>query len=167
MLICLSPLAVLLKTTLIIQKEEKKSPAACESQGLRNYQEISRALPVVPSLCCCYRRHNSAEGFRWWSHTGCLAQGACSSWLLRAALPETSAAGGSKLGPADVTNTYACHQHKGQEKSWRGSNLFSSSRTGRWPWGGKQDGTPQDCYSFKAVFVGMPLLDYYCYQKEK
>lgn len=38
-------------------------------------------------------------------------------WLLHAALPEPSAAGGSEAGPADVTNTYSCHQQKGREKS--------------------------------------------------
>lgn len=162
MLICLAVLAILLKITFIIQKEnKKKKSAASESRGLINYHKISSALPVVPSQRCSYSRQGSAEGFGWQSHPGCLAQGVRGSWPLHAALPESRAAERRKLRPADVTDTYACHQQKGRgKKSWRGSNLLSSSRFGRW-------GTPQDCYSFRAVFVSVPLLDCYCYQKVK
>lgn len=165
MLICLSPSAILLKITLIIHKEKKKK----KSQQAFHWWELGPekagggAEQTLPGYC----RRSSAE----------LSPGSAKprsvlgtgSWLLCRALPEPGTAGGSQLGPADVTNTYACHEQKGQEKSWRGSDLFSLSGVGRWGCGGRreQDGTSRDCCSFKAVFVGVPLLGYYCYRKGK
>lgn len=71
----------------------------------------------MPSQCCGYSRRGSAEGFGWQSHPGCLAQGVRGSWPLHAALPESRAAERRKRRPADVTDTYACHQQKGQENN--------------------------------------------------
>lgn len=165
MLICLSPLAILLKITFTIHKEKKPTGLplvrAGAWEGRRSWADPARHTEPVPGYC----RRSSAE-FSPGSAKPRSVLGTGSS-LLCTALPEPGTAGGSELGPADVTNTYACHEQKGQEKSWRGSDLFSLSGVGRRAGGREQDGNSQDCCSFKAVFVSMPLLDYYCNQKGK
>lgn len=92
-------------------------------------EKAGGAEQTLPGYC----RHSSAE-FSPGSAKPRSVLGT-GSWLLCTALPEPGTAGGSELGPADVTNTYACHEQKGQEKSWRGSDLFSLSGVGRWGWG--------------------------------
>lgn len=156
------PLAILLKITFIIYKEKKPTSLplvrAGAWEGRRSWADPARHREPVPGYCSAEFSPGSAKP------RSVLGTG---SWLLCTALPEPGTAGGSELGPADVTNTYACHEQKGQEKSWRGSDLFSLSGVGRWAGGREKDGTSQHCCSFKAVFVGMPLLGYYCYQKGK
>lgn len=134
MLICLSPLAILLKITFIIHKEKKPTTLplvrAGAWEGRRSWADPARRTEPVPGYCrhsSAERRPGSAKPPRSVLGTG--------SWLLCTALPEPGTAGGSELGPADVINTYACHEQKGQEKSWRGSDLFSLSGVGRWGWG--------------------------------
>lgn len=127
MLICLSPSAILLKIAFIIHKEEKPTTLplvrAGAWEGRRSWAEAARRTEPVPGCC----RHSPAE-FRPGSAKPRSVLGT-GSWLLCTALPEPCTAGGRQLGPADVANTYACHEQKGQEKSWRGSDLFFFARS--------------------------------------
>lgn len=94
----------------------------------------------------------------------CLAQHACGSWLC-AALPETSAAGGSEPGPADVLTLTPVTSRKDKKNFEEAATCFLHLELGDGAGGRERDGTPQNC-SFKAVFVAVPLLECYCYQKE-
>lgn len=163
MLICLALLAILLKITFIIQKENKKKKKIC-----RFWESWPNKLPQDkqrPASCATpvLRLQQTRFCWRLW-----LAK---PPWVLGTGCPGLLAPPRSPAREQSCRKTQAgasrCYWHlrlspteRTRKKSWRGSNLLSSSRFGRW-------GTPQDCYSFRAVFVSVPLLDCYCYQKEK
>lgn len=133
MLICLSPLAILLKITFVIHEgEEAKEPSTCEEEPSRACRAIAGETPL-----------NSALARQ--SHAPCLAQGPGSSARpCQSPAQQEEASSGQQM----LLTLTPVTKRKGQEKSWRGSDLFSLSGVGRWGWGGKErDGTSQDCCS--------------------
>lgn len=165
MLICLSPLAILLKITFIIHKEQKPASLplvrAGAGEGRRGRADPARCTEPVPGDC----RHSSAA-FSAGSanHAPCLAQAPGSSARpCQSPAQQEEASSGQQmlLTLTPVTN------RKDKKSLEEAATCFLCQELGAGAGGREQDGTSQHCCSFKAVFVGMPLLDYYCYQKGK
>lgn len=163
MLICLSPSAILLKITLIIHKEEKKQKPTTILLPLLRAEKAGGAEQTLPGSCS----HSSAENslLARQSHAPCLAQApGCSARPCQS--PAQQEEGGS--GQQMLLTLNACHEQKGQEKSWRGSDLFFFVRSwemGLWGDGGGRGTAPLRIAAPSKL--ALSLLGYYCYRKGK
>lgn len=114
--------------------------------------------------CCCYCSRRAAGSLGWPSHTGAwhsmpVAPGSMQPCQRPVLLEEASPGQQMLLTLTPVTS------RKDKKNLEEAATCFLHLELGDGAGGRERDGTPQNC-SFKAVFVAVPLLECYCYQKE-
>lgn len=73
----------------------------------------------------------------------------------------------ARLGQQMLLTLTPVTSRKAEKNLEEAATCFLRQELGDGAGGRERDGTPRNCCSFKAVFVGVPLPASYCYQKEK